>query len=300
MPFTVITLKKVPPSLKGDLTKWMQEIAVGVYVGNFNTRVREQLWKRVCENVGEGEATMSYACRNEIGYQFETFNSMRVSVDYEGIPMVFIPHEPSDSQHSPTLRSGFSNAAKYHKARQFSKSKHIFKGNYAVIDIETNGLNAQMHSIIELGAVKVEQGELQTFNRLIRTNDVLSKEIVNLTGITQELLENEGVFLKEALSDFLKFVGDIPLVGYNIEFDINFINHALSKTGLAPLRQMRWDLIKYVKQEHLFLSDYKLQTVLEVYGIDKLVPHRATEDSRLIYDLSLKVNKFQQAFQKKC
>ena len=46
MPLTVLTLKNVPPSLKGDLTKWMQEIATGVYVGNINTRVREKLWDR--------------------------------------------------------------------------------------------------------------------------------------------------------------------------------------------------------------------------------------------------------------
>ena len=47
MPFTVITLKKVPQALRGDLTKWMQEITTGVYIGNFNTKVREKLWKRV-------------------------------------------------------------------------------------------------------------------------------------------------------------------------------------------------------------------------------------------------------------
>ncbi len=47
MVMTVVTLSKVPPSLRGDLTKWMQEIATGVYVGNFNTRVREQLWERI-------------------------------------------------------------------------------------------------------------------------------------------------------------------------------------------------------------------------------------------------------------
>ena len=44
MPFTVITLKSSPSSLRGDLTKWMQEIATGVYVGNFNKKVREELW----------------------------------------------------------------------------------------------------------------------------------------------------------------------------------------------------------------------------------------------------------------
>ena len=75
MPFTVITLKKVPNSLRGDLTRWMQEIATGVYVGNFNSRVREALWQRITDTVGEGEATMSFAFRNEIGYSFQTINA---------------------------------------------------------------------------------------------------------------------------------------------------------------------------------------------------------------------------------
>ena len=64
MPVTVITLKKSTPSLRGDLSKWMQEIATGVYIGNFNARIREQLWQRVIQNVGKGEATLSYSCRN--------------------------------------------------------------------------------------------------------------------------------------------------------------------------------------------------------------------------------------------
>ena len=61
MPFTVITLKKVPDSLRGDLTRWMQEIATGVYVGSYNSKVREYLWKRVIESIGDGEATISYS-----------------------------------------------------------------------------------------------------------------------------------------------------------------------------------------------------------------------------------------------
>lgn len=44
MPLTIITISKVKNSLRGDLTKWMQEIDTGVYVGNFNSKVRENLW----------------------------------------------------------------------------------------------------------------------------------------------------------------------------------------------------------------------------------------------------------------
>lgn len=91
MPFTVITLKKVPNALRGDLTRWMQEISTGVYVGNINSKVREYLWKRVKNLVGQGEASMCFSCRNEIGYSFCTCNAQRVVVDYDGIPLVMIP-----------------------------------------------------------------------------------------------------------------------------------------------------------------------------------------------------------------
>ena len=94
MALTVITLKNSPPSLRGDLTKWMQEISTGVYVGNFNTKIREELWDRVVESVGSGEATMTYAYRNEIGYKFETHNSNKISIDFDGIPLVFTPTNP--------------------------------------------------------------------------------------------------------------------------------------------------------------------------------------------------------------
>ena len=47
----------MPPSLRGDLTKWCQEIQTGVYVGNVSARVRERLWQRINDNIGRGEAT---------------------------------------------------------------------------------------------------------------------------------------------------------------------------------------------------------------------------------------------------
>lgn len=88
MPLTIITISKVKNSLRGDLTKWMQEIDAGVYVGNFNSRVRENLWQRIIDNIGDGSATITYAYRNEIGYTFKTHNTNRNLVDLDGIPLV--------------------------------------------------------------------------------------------------------------------------------------------------------------------------------------------------------------------
>ena len=115
MPFTVITLKKVPNSLRGDLTRWMQEISTGVYVGNFNSRIRDYLWKRVTDLVGNGEASICFSCRNEVGYSFYTCNTERQVVDYDGIPLVLIPVNSSKDENLEKRTCGFSIASRYHQ-----------------------------------------------------------------------------------------------------------------------------------------------------------------------------------------
>lgn len=293
MPFTVITLKKSTPSLRGDLTKWMQEIATGVYIGNFNTRVREKLWKRVTETVGNGEATMSYAYRNEIGYQFVTWNTERENIDYEGLPLVFLPiHE--ETSHNKT--ENFSDASKFREARKFSGVKPTIKttaATYVVIDIETDGLDESEDTIIEFGAVKFNGEIIREFSRLVCYQKKLSDSIVELTGITESILRDEGIPLDEAMEEFLNFIGDDILVGYGVDFDIRFINKTLERFKRPKLDNLYYDLMRYVKKEKMFLRDYKLETVLGSYGILNKVPHRALEDAQLIAQLSTKVNKFQ-------
>lgn len=296
MPLTIITLKSVPNSLRGDLTKWMQEIATGVYIGNFNSKVRENLWKRVKESIKEGEATLSYASRNEIGYYFETINTNREVIELDGIPVVMIPAKEKIYDN----KLGFSNAAKYRKAVKYgsapsnkSSKKSLTKNiSYVVIDIETDGLDEEKNSIIELGAYKITGEEKLEFNCFIEYEGKLPDTIKELTGITEELVNKEGIARIDALKSFTEFIGNYDLVGFSIDFDIRFINNELKKSGLPLLKNNRYDLMKYVKKEKMFLSNYKLQTVLKEYGIDEKVPHRALADAKLIYTLSTKVNKF--------
>lgn len=298
MPLTVITLKNVPQSLRGDLTKWMQEIATGVYVGNFNARVREHLWERVRDSIGIGEATLSFFSRNEIGYGFDTINAQRKVIDFDGIPLVLLPAEQNEKE--GVIKFGFSNAAKNRKIRKFSfHSIKIKKRPYVVIDIETDGLNEYADNIIEIGALKISGSGVQKFSYLIKCEKTLPKSISDLTGITQQMLDKEGVPLAVVLQDFLKFVGELDIIGYNLNFDIQFLNNALKKWGLPILSNKKYDLLKYVKSEKLFLKNYKLKTVLQDYGIETKVEHRALSDAKLTYELSTKVNKFQQIFNRR-
>lgn len=293
MPLTVITLSKVPNSLKGDLTKWMQEISTGVYIGNFNVKVREELWKRVVENVSSGEATMTYATRNELGYKFQTFNSNRVPIDYDGLQLVMIPNKDK-SQSETITKTGYSDASKYRKARKFigGRSNNNRVKPYVIIDIETDGLSPKKHQIIEIAAMKVLGNKNMYFSSIVAYEGNLPNEVTELTGITNELLITEGRPLEIVLKEFKDFIGDYELVGYNINFDIRFLNQHLASQELQQLTNKVFDLMQVVKKEKMFLKNYKLETVLKDYGISDNVPHRALEDVKLIGKLAGKVNGF--------
>lgn len=288
MPLTVITIKKSPPSLRGDLTKWMQEISTGVYVGNFNTKIREKLWERVIESVGSGEATMTYAYRNEIGYRFETHNSNKIPINFDGIPLVFTPNNPKESKKENKL--GFSKAAKMRKAKKYSGIKS--QGNtktYVIIDLETTGLDPINDRIIEVGAIRIGE-EIKDYSAIVKQEIDITEKIRDLTGISDEDIK-KGKAEEIVINELLDFISQDSLVGYNINFDIKFINECLNRFGKSKVRNMTYDVMKYVKNDKLFLKNYKLETVVKEYGINEKVPHRALEDARIIQKLIEKLDK---------
>lgn len=288
MPMTVITLKSVPQSLRGDLTRWMQEIATGVYVGNFNSRIREYLWNRVKETMGHGEASMCFAARNEFGYDFVTENTLRSVIDYDGLPLIFIPKEISEST---GLARGFSNAAKFHRARNAVKRKDKAKG-YVIINIVTDGLNVQQNHILEIGAIRCENGEESSFHELIAYAGSIPEHITNMSGITCSMLQQKGKPIEQVLAALREFIGESELIGYYVGFDIECLNRELEKCGLGYLNNRVHDLLAIIRKEQIFQEDYKLETSLKSYGISENVPHRALGKAELVKRLAQKLNKF--------
>lgn len=296
MPFTVITLRNVPQSLKGELSKWMQEIATGVYVGNLNTRVREKIWKRVTEFINDGEATMSYETHSELGYNFLTANTSQEVIELDGIPLVLLPNKSEDEEKTK-LSKGFSNANSFHHAiRKIypkelanKKEEHFFR-DFAVIDIETTGLDCDEDDIIEIGAVRCKSGNITYFDQLISCENNIPSFITDLTGISTSDLKEKGVSLKKVLIDFTTFIDECRLVGYNVDFDIKFLNASLKKCDLPGLTNKTDDLLATIRKKKLFQKNYKLETSLIEYGIADKVPHRALEDAKLTFQLLLKAD----------
>lgn len=107
----------------------------------------------------------------------------------------------------------------------------VLPERFVVFDLETTGLKPQQHEIIEFGAIRVnrDSDQHETFQALVKPKKKVPKKITEISGITQEMLDQEGEPLDSALPEFLKFVGNLPLVSFNAEFDMAFLEAAIAR-----------------------------------------------------------------------
>ena len=292
----VITLSKVPMSLRGDLTKWCQEVQTGVYVGNFSARIRDLLWERITKSIGNGEATLIYSTNNELGYTFRTTRKDKQVIDLNGLP--FIKH----LKNSPgSVKHGFSKAAKLHIAKKIQESKLSEANstsarqritNLVAIDLETTGLKPTNSEIISISAVKrIDEQQVEKFNRYIKIESEVPTNIQKLTGLSNQLLDSEGESLEKALDEFQTFIGDYAIVGYNLIFDQSFLNAAFIKANQQILSNRMIDLMPIIKKDQKFLDNYRLATVLKKYEIKNDHPHKSISDAMATLNLALKLIK---------
>ena len=90
----VITLERVKPSLRGELTRWLLEPRPGVFVGTVSAMVRDKLWERVSVNAGDGGGILVYDTNNEQGFSVRICGTPdREIADFEGLSLIRIPRK---------------------------------------------------------------------------------------------------------------------------------------------------------------------------------------------------------------
>ena len=98
--------------------------------------------------------------------------------------------------------------------------------DYVCIDLEMTGLSVRKREIIEFAAIKVRNGKiLDTMTALVKPKIAPEEKIMELTGITNEMLKNEKG-IEDKLPIFLNFIGEDILLGHNILFDYSFLKKA--------------------------------------------------------------------------
>lgn len=161
------------------------------------------------------------------------------------------------------------------------KSEEPLDGTFICFDIETTGLSANRDKITEIGAVKVENGQItDTFSTFANPGMPIPAKITELTGINDAMVK-DAPSQSEAVSAFLEFAGDNVLVAHNAPFDTSFIRKACENMN----REYNYTSIDTVAISRAILTDIKnckLDTVAKYLRLGDFNHHRATDDAEML------------------
>lgn len=151
--------------------------------------------------------------------------------------------------------------------------------SYLAVDIETTGLNAKQDKIIEIGAVKVRDGQMtEQFQTLVNPYCRLTEITQSLTGITESMLM-DAPGITDVIGELVAFCEEgLPILGHHVIFDYSFLKRAAVNQGLAFERN-GIDTLKLCRTFMPAEEKKNLEAACAFYGIDRGQAHRALADA---------------------
>ncbi len=149
---------------------------------------------------------------------------------------------------------------------------------YVVFDIETTGFSAIYDKIIEIGAVKVEKGNItDTFSVFVNPERPIPFRIEQLTGINDSMVIDAET-IEQVLPKFLEFSEGCVMVAHNAEFDMSFIMNNAERMGIH--REFTYaDTVTLARALIPNIGKYKLDNVAKALGVSLEHHHRAVDDA---------------------
>jgi DNA polymerase-3 subunit alpha (Gram-positive type) len=150
---------------------------------------------------------------------------------------------------------------------------------YVAFDLETTGLSEENDEIIEVGAVKIRNHKIVgKYNQIINPHRLLSNQIIELTGISQELVER-GREKEEVIKEFYDFCNGYSLLGHNIMFDYRFMKTGMNQFGISFEKN---GVDTYQLAKKLLKNEVKsksLGSLCDYYHYTNQAAHRAYHDA---------------------
>ena len=158
---------------------------------------------------------------------------------------------------------------------------------YVVFDLETTGFSPIKDKIIEIGAVKVEHGEItDKFSTFVNPKVPIPFQITQLTSITDQMVIG-APDIETVLPQFLEFIGDAALVAHNASFDVSFIEQNCRYQDIQP-DFTSVDTVAMARILLPTLSKYKLNVVANALHISLENHHRAVDDAGATAEIFVK------------
>lgn len=158
---------------------------------------------------------------------------------------------------------------------------------FVVFDIETTGFSNVNDKITEIGAVKIKDFEVvERFSRLVNPEKDISYRIQELTGITNEMVQNEPT-IETVLPEFMEFVKGSVLVAHNADFDTGFIKQKCSEQNIVYDRK-KVDTLMLARILLPQLKRHRLDRVAKEVGVQLKNHHRAVDDAEATAHIFIK------------
>lgn len=162
-------------------------------------------------------------------------------------------------------------------------------GSFVVFDLETTGFSADFDSIVEIGAVRLENGRItETFETFVAQDRPLPDVCKELTGISDADVAGAPP-LDEAVKEFLRFADGADWVAHNASFDLSFLNRALEECGYLPHEDGCFDTLELSRILFPREPGYSLESLAASLGIAHGRPHRALSDALAAAELFLRL-----------
>jgi DNA polymerase III epsilon subunit family exonuclease len=160
---------------------------------------------------------------------------------------------------------------------------------FIVVDTETTGLEPKLDHLIELAAVKVQNGKIvDTWDSLLNPGVFIPHDSTHITGITTDMLQASPRF-KDVMDDFLNFIGEQSVfVAHNLEFDWNFVNQHLRRNERGDLTNASLCTFKLAKKLFPEIPRFGLGALCKQFSIELPEAHRAVHDATATAELLLK------------
>jgi DNA polymerase III alpha subunit (gram-positive type) len=165
-----------------------------------------------------------------------------------------------------------------------------------LLDFETTGLSYQKDKVIEIGMIVLDRNPLtnkfvvvEEYNRFIKIDFKLDPVIINLTNITDEMLENEGIFESEVADKIYSVLNDKTLfMAYNLQFDVSFLIEMVKNYH----RDFEFnfdclDVMAVYKDRQPY--PHRLKDAISFYGVDVENTHRAVDDVKATLEVFKKM-----------
>jgi len=163
-----------------------------------------------------------------------------------------------------------------------------FHGSFVVFDLETTGIGPKSNQIIEIGAVKIEDGVLgETFSTFVNPQRPIPYPVQKLTGIDDSMVSDART-IEEVLPEFINFCEGCVMVAHNAGFDMGFIEQKAEEQGIGT----DYTVIDTVAVARALLPDlkrYKLDTVAKRLGVSLENHHRAVDDATATAEIFVKM-----------